>query len=382
MMDNVKVYNLIDSLGELQRIAPQLIAEKAVKGIVDFCAPVAISVKILSPGMKPIEKSVGTSSHLEILKKYENKFKGLDVASAEFALDFARGQIINCVSIRHPKEYSGLISVLTDAESPSKHIIRQIIDLYTGNIILALSLRSLERYFNIMEFIEKVFPELRHFNVEGILIYREENPQKAYWIEQNEKKQVAIDGKLMKLFADNSENLDTELSDEIHSMAFSKHKFKNIAWHRFSLGGKKIICLFAGKFKKSELVFSKFRSLVADIDQPTGYNDIVQAFRRLKEDHKQVVKGERVAAILETAVAINHEINNPLTAVLGNTQLLLLQEDQLPEEVIVKIKVIEKSALRIRQVTQKLMSVVEPVTTSYTDSLEMLDIKKSSIPDQ
>jgi two-component system NtrC family sensor kinase len=98
----------------------------------------------------------------------------------------------------------------------------------------------------------------------------------------------------------------------------------------------------------------------------------------LKEDHKLIVKGERVAAILETAVAINHEINNPLTAVLGNTQLLLLQKDKLPDDVITKINTIEKSALRIRQVTQKLMTIVEPITTNYTANLDMLDIEKSS----
>jgi hypothetical protein len=378
-MDDVRVYNLIDSLGEIQRIAPQLIAEKAVSGIIDFCAPVAISVKIVSPGTKPIEKSVGESSHLKILNEFEDKFNDLDVASAEFALDFARGHIINCVSIKHPKEYNGIIAVMTGADSPSKHVIRQIIDLYAGNIILALSLQSLERYVDIMDFAKKVYPELKHFGVEGILIFSDGKPQKACWIERNESKEIAISDNLVKIFADNSENPDSKIIDEIHSMKLSAHKFKNVARGEFSLGGKKIVCLFAGKFKKNELVFSKFRSLIADIDQPTGYDDIVQAFKRLKEDHKQVVKGERIAAILETAVAINHEINNPLTAVLGNTQLLLLQEDQLPDDVITKIKVIEKSALRIRQVTQKLMTVVEPVTTSYTDSLEMLDIKKSSI---
>jgi len=378
-MDDIKVYNLIDSLGEIQRISPESIAEKAVKGIIDFCAPIALSVKIVSPGMKPIEKSAGASAHLKILNDFEEKFKNLDVASAEFALDFARGHIINCVSIKHPKEYNGLIAVMSETDSPSKHVIRQVIDLFAGNIILALSLQSIQRSFDILEFIEKVSPKLKHFGVEGILAFREDDPQKAYWNERKESKKIALSDKLVKILAEKPEESDSRIIDEVQSLKLSERNFSNIAWLNFTLGGKNIICLFAGKFKKSELVFSKFRSLIADIDQPTGYDDIVQAFKRLKEDHKQVVKGERIAAILETAVAINHEINNPLTAVLGNTQLLLLQEDQLPEEVITKIKVIEKSALRIRQVTKKLMNVVEPVTTSYTDSLEMLDINKSSI---
>jgi len=60
--------------------------------------------------------------------------------------------------------------------------------------------------------------------------------------------------------------------------------------------------------------------------------------------------------------------------------LLLLNKDNLPSDIVNKIITIEKSALRIRQVTQKLMSVVEPITTSYTESLEMLDIDKSTSP--
>ena len=77
-------------------------------------------------------------------------------------------------------------------------------------------------------------------------------------------------------------------------------------------------------------------------------------------------------------MAVNHEINNPLTAILGNTQLLLMRAEKLSQDAVAKIKAIEQSAMRIRQVTRKLLSVVEPITTGYTDNLEMLDIEKSS----
>lgn len=88
-------------------------------------------------------------------------------------------------------------------------------------------------------------------------------------------------------------------------------------------------------------------------------------------------KSHRLSAIMETAVAINHEINNPLTAILGNAQLLLSKSSKLDKETLDKLKVIEDSALRIKEVTQNLMKIVEPVVVDYAGGVKMLDIGKS-----
>ena len=92
---------------------------------------------------------------------------------------------------------------------------------------------------------------------------------------------------------------------------------------------------------------------------------------------EEKVKSARLNAILETAAALNHEINNPLTAVLGNAQLLLLQAQKLPPETVEKLKAIEESALRIREVTLRLMKIIEPVTVEYASGMRMIDIEKS-----
>jgi hypothetical protein len=110
---------------------------------------------------------------------------------------------------------------------------------------------------------------------------------------------------------------------------------------------------------------------VADTDY------IIRSFEKLKADFKKLVKSERAAAISETAVTVNHEINNPLTAILGNTQLLLMARDTLPAEAVAKLETIEKSAIQIRETTAKLMSIIEPVKSSYAAGLNMIDIEKS-----
>jgi signal transduction histidine kinase len=86
------------------------------------------------------------------------------------------------------------------------------------------------------------------------------------------------------------------------------------------------------------------------------------------------IKTERDTAIIELAVAINHEINNPLTALLGNLQLLMLKNKNLPEDIVDRLKVIEESANQIREVTGRLMKAAEAPSVTYTGSMRMIDL--------
>ncbi len=86
------------------------------------------------------------------------------------------------------------------------------------------------------------------------------------------------------------------------------------------------------------------------------------------------IKAERQAAIVEIAVAINHEINNPLTALMGNLQLLMLKNQNLPEELQARLKVIEESANQIREITGRLMKAADAPTVDYTGGMKMLDL--------
>jgi len=89
---------------------------------------------------------------------------------------------------------------------------------------------------------------------------------------------------------------------------------------------------------------------------------------------KDMVDKERLAAINETAITVNHEVNNPLTAILGNVQLLLLKRDDLDDDLKDKLKVIEQAAMNIKGVTQKLLRLTSPKTKEYTEGTSMLDL--------
>ncbi|MGH8005178.1 MAG: histidine kinase dimerization/phospho-acceptor domain-containing protein [Limisphaerales bacterium] len=105
-----------------------------------------------------------------------------------------------------------------------------------------------------------------------------------------------------------------------------------------------------------------------------SYLEIRRAVQALTLSQSEEIKKERLAAIVETAIAVSHEVNNPLTAVLGNAQLLRLRTKDLPADVEEKLKIIEEAAGRIQEVTAALMRITEPSTLEYTPGIEMLDI--------
>jgi len=92
------------------------------------------------------------------------------------------------------------------------------------------------------------------------------------------------------------------------------------------------------------------------------------------------IKEARDAAIIELAVAINHEINNPLTALMGNLQLLSMKNKDLSDDVRARLETIDNSANQIKEVTARLMKAAEAPSIVYTGNMKMIDLsgKKSS----
>lgn len=101
---------------------------------------------------------------------------------------------------------------------------------------------------------------------------------------------------------------------------------------------------------------------------------MVQEQRRLEQE---LVKAERRAAIAEIAIAVNHEINNPLSVILGNAELLLAEIDEGSAEARRKLNIIAQQCMKIRGITQKLATLKDPVFTEYLQGIKMVDIEGS-----
>jgi len=98
----------------------------------------------------------------------------------------------------------------------------------------------------------------------------------------------------------------------------------------------------------------------------------------LQRNRQRLVEAERLAAIGEVAASVNHEINNPLCAIMLNAQLLSDEIEKNPESARRRAAKIEENVERIQNITRRIQDLKESVTTDYVSGDRMLDLKDDS----
>ncbi len=98
---------------------------------------------------------------------------------------------------------------------------------------------------------------------------------------------------------------------------------------------------------------------------------------QLHEYYGRVVKAERAAAIGQLAVAVRHEINNALTAVVTESELLV-SDPKLNKEQQASATAIQRGALRIAEHIRKITTLSDDVSvTMHPGGLEMIDLSRT-----
>ena len=92
-------------------------------------------------------------------------------------------------------------------------------------------------------------------------------------------------------------------------------------------------------------------------------------YENLKDTQEQLIQSEKLASLGELVSSIAHEINNPLTPILGYSELLL-RRPCLDEQNKKPLKVIHASADRVAKIIDKLLSF----SRKYKLTREYLDI--------
>jgi signal transduction histidine kinase len=99
------------------------------------------------------------------------------------------------------------------------------------------------------------------------------------------------------------------------------------------------------------------------IENARLYEELRRGMHRLEETQTQLVQSARLAAVGELAAGVAHEINNPLTSIIGFTRLLL--EDVSPDnQMRHDLETIDREAARARQIVRTLLDFArtdEPV---------------------
>jgi PAS domain S-box-containing protein len=98
----------------------------------------------------------------------------------------------------------------------------------------------------------------------------------------------------------------------------------------------------------------------------------IQDITREREMEEQRAQGERLAGITETTIAVAHEMNNVLTALMMNAELLA--NDASTEEIPDIASDILSAAKRIAATVQRLRELGVPESVEYLGEKKMLDL--------
>ncbi|HEX7345040.1 MAG TPA: PAS domain-containing protein, partial [bacterium] len=110
-----------------------------------------------------------------------------------------------------------------------------------------------------------------------------------------------------------------------------------------------------------------------------GALGIMRNVTEISRLQKKLLESERLAAYTQTVITLNHEINNPLTTVLGNLFLLEKETQKYDDEKISsRLNVIQANCQRIQNVIKKLERIEELKTIPYLGGTKMVDIRGSS----
>ncbi|MGE5174463.1 MAG: ATP-binding protein [Betaproteobacteria bacterium] len=110
------------------------------------------------------------------------------------------------------------------------------------------------------------------------------------------------------------------------------------------------------RFDKHDLrLFTVFSNLAsAALQNASLYSDLKDKMDELKTAQEQLVRSARMAAIGELSANVAHEINNPLTSVLGYTTHLLKTQD-MPDSAHKMLGMMEQETLRVRKIIRNLL---------------------------
>ncbi len=104
----------------------------------------------------------------------------------------------------------------------------------------------------------------------------------------------------------------------------------------------------------------------------------VTHYRREEAQH---AKTQRLQAVALLAATLSHEINQPLGAIMGRSQLAQMHlEQENPDKALLKrdLNEIVQCVRRVSKILDKLHRVTEIVTKPYLDETEILDLERSA----
>jgi len=108
-----------------------------------------------------------------------------------------------------------------------------------------------------------------------------------------------------------------------------------------------------------------------------GNRELRERNERLRQMQARLVESERIKAVADLVAAMNHEINNPLTIISGQAELLGLHLGDSDALAAGKLEIIAQQVRRLGRVISLLASLRHTASAPYPGGLSMLDLEEA-----
>lgn len=110
------------------------------------------------------------------------------------------------------------------------------------------------------------------------------------------------------------------------------------------------------------------------MNKPAGFHIAARDVTEQKGLRELVVQAERLAAIGQLVVTVRHEINNPLTTVIGNVELLIDRYGQGEGDLKKRLETVLDNAVRISEIVKRLQEIKQVKAIDYVNGVKMTDL--------
>lgn len=114
------------------------------------------------------------------------------------------------------------------------------------------------------------------------------------------------------------------------------------------------------------------------ITKPVENEELLARIRsglRIYDLQQEIKQLEHEKALIEMAATLGHQMNNPLSAInMALTSLKKNIQNKKFNDIEDDIKLIQQSAQRMQEITQKLIMLRDPKLVTYLDKLKMLKL--------
>jgi PAS domain S-box-containing protein len=286
----------------------------------------------------------------------------INVVESSFATRNAAGVI---------DRYQGVVMDVTEMKRAEDEIRHRNRELYVLNNIAVAFNQSFD-LDEILQLCMLQIVELLATDTAGVYLFEEEAGtlrkkvsygHRSAWATETETIQLPADF-IELLKANHTEIIDQEQRERMPQIIQKLVQMEGLrSWLWVVLWRKeKMLGLLATssrvprKFSPSEegVMIAVGRQLATTIEKVHLYNETKKAYEDLRRTQEQLLQSEKMSAVGQLISGVAHELNNPLTAVLGYAQLL--ESEQLEPRVHEFVQKLRKQALRTQKIVQNLLS--------------------------